>query len=49
MRVLALSCMTNMAAGVKDQPLTHLEVLETMSRVRVPYRTFLARLIELLS
>lgn len=49
MRVLALSCMTNMAAGVKDQPLSHLEVLETMGRVRVPYRAFIARLIELLS
>ena len=49
MRVLALSCMTNMAAGVLDQPLTHQEVLETMARVRVPYRAFIARLIELLS
>ena len=49
MRVLALSCMTNMAAGVLDQPLTHQEVLETMTRVRVPYRAFLARLIALLS
>jgi len=49
MRVLALSCMTNMAAGVLDQPLSHQEVLETMARVRVPYRAFIARLIELLS
>lgn len=49
MRVLALSCMTNMAAGVLDQPLTHKEVLDTMDRVRVPYRAFIARLIELLS
>lgn len=48
-KVLALSCMTNMAAGVLDQPLSHLEVLETMGRVRVPYRAFIARLIELLS
>ena len=48
-KVLALSCMTNMAAGVLDQPLSHLEVLETMQRVRVPYRAFIARLIELLS
>jgi purine-nucleoside phosphorylase len=48
-RVLALSCMTNMAAGVLDQPLSHQEVLETMSRVQVPYRAFIARLIELLS
>ncbi len=49
MRVLALSCMTNMAAGVLDQPLSHQEVLETMNRVQMPYRSFIARLIELLS
>lgn len=28
MKVLALSCITNMAAGMLDQPLNHLEVLE---------------------
>lgn len=49
MRVLALSCMTNMAAGVLDQPLSHQEVLDTMRRVQVPYRAFIERLIELLS
>jgi purine-nucleoside phosphorylase len=48
-RVLALSCMTNMAAGVLDQPLSHAEVLETANRVRSAYRPFVARLIELLS
>lgn len=49
MRVLALSCMTNMAAGVLDQPLSHQEVLDTMRSVQVPYRAFIERLIELLS
>ncbi len=49
MRVLALSCMTNMAAGVLDQPLSHQEVLDTIRRVQVPYRAFIERLIELLS
>lgn len=29
MRVLAISCITNMAAGVLDQPLSHEEVMET--------------------
>lgn len=48
-RVLALSLMTNMAAGVVDQPLSHAEVLETAARVRVKYRAFVARLIELLA
>jgi purine-nucleoside phosphorylase len=33
MNVLAISCVTNMAAGVLDQPLNHEEVLETGRRV----------------
>lgn len=33
MEVLAISCVTNMAAGVLDQPLNHEEVLETGRRV----------------
>src|SRR5258708_3514307 len=33
MSVLAISCVTNMAAGVLDQPLNHEEVLETGPRV----------------
>ena len=33
MTVLAISCVTNMAAGVLDQPLNHEEVLETGRRV----------------
>ena len=32
--VLGLSCITNMAAGVLDQPLVHDEVMETARRVR---------------
>jgi len=33
-RVLAISCVTNMAAGILDQPITQEEVLETTERVR---------------
>lgn len=33
-RVLAFSCVTNMAAGVLDQPLSHKEVLEVGARVQ---------------
>ena len=29
LRICAISCMTNMAAGILDQPLTHEEVMET--------------------
>src|SRR6266567_5596623 len=32
-KVLAISCVTNMAAGILDQPLSHEEVLETGRRV----------------
>jgi purine-nucleoside phosphorylase len=33
MNTLGLSCLTNMAAGILDQPITHEEVLETGRRV----------------
>jgi purine-nucleoside phosphorylase len=33
-RVLAISCVTNMAAGIVDQPINHEEVLETGERVK---------------
>lgn len=33
MNLLAISCVTNMAAGILDQPLSHQEVLETTARV----------------
>jgi purine-nucleoside phosphorylase len=34
MRVLGISCVTNAAAGILDQPLDHKEVMETGERVR---------------
>jgi purine-nucleoside phosphorylase len=34
MRVLGISCATNMAAGILDQPLSHAEVMETGERVK---------------
>jgi len=33
-RALGISCVTNAAAGVLDQPLNHIEVLETAERVK---------------
>jgi purine-nucleoside phosphorylase len=33
-RALGISCVTNAAAGILDQPLNHLEVLETAERVK---------------
>lgn len=34
MKVLAISCVTNMAAGILDRPIHHAEVLETGERVK---------------
>lgn len=34
MRVLGISCITNMAAGILDQPLDHDEVIETTEKVK---------------
>ncbi len=34
MKVLAISCVTNMAAGILDQIINHEEVLETGARVK---------------
>lgn len=34
LRVLGISCVTNAAAGMLDQPLNHVEVLETAERVK---------------
>lgn len=46
MRVLGLSCITNMAAGILDQPLNHAEVTETANRVKGQFRNLLDRIIE---
>ena len=34
MQVLGVSCITNMAAGILPQPLSHEEVIETTDRVK---------------
>lgn len=36
-KVIGISCVTNMAAGVLDQPLDHEEVLETSKRVKMDF------------
>jgi purine-nucleoside phosphorylase len=40
-RVLAISCVTNMAAGILDQPLSHQEVMETGERVKTTFESLL--------
>jgi purine-nucleoside phosphorylase len=34
MKVMGISCLTNMAAGILEQPLNHKEVLETGEKVK---------------
>lgn len=45
MRVLGISCMTNMAAGVLDQPLSHQEVLDTAKRMRGQFLNYMRALV----
>ena len=43
--VLAISCVTNMAAGIIDQPLSHAEVMETGERVKSTFEALLRAVI----
>lgn len=45
-QVLGISCVTNMAAGILDQPLTHKEVLETGERVKEKFSKLVTSIIE---
>lgn len=40
-RVLGISCITNMAAGILDQPLNHEEVVETSQKVKKEFQELL--------
>jgi purine-nucleoside phosphorylase len=40
-KVLAISCVTNMAAGILDKPLSHQEVMETGERVKTSFEALL--------
>lgn len=45
LNVLAISCVTNMAAGILDQPLSHAEVMETGERVKSTFQALLRAVI----
>ena len=45
MNVLGISCITNMAAGISEQPINHEEVMETGERVRKTFAQLLRRII----
>lgn len=46
MKVLGISCLTNMAAGILDQPLNHDEVIEVASQVRTSFISLIKQIIE---
>ena len=46
MNVLGISCITNMAAGMLDKPLSHKEVMETTERVRDQFMKYVKSIIE---
>ncbi|WP_300386375.1 purine-nucleoside phosphorylase [Clostridium sp.] len=46
MKVLGISCLTNMAAGILDQPLNHKEVMETSAMVKEKFTKLINKVIE---
>ena len=46
MKVAGISCVTNMAAGILDQPLDHSEVVETGKKVNKRFINLVSRLLE---
>ena len=46
MKVLGISCITNMAAGILDQPLTHEEVMETGKMVEEKFSTLITEIVK---
>jgi purine-nucleoside phosphorylase len=45
LEVLGISCITNMAAGISDEPINHEEVMATGIRVRATFTELLQRVI----
>jgi purine-nucleoside phosphorylase len=49
MKVLGISCISNMAAGILDQPLTHDEVIETTERVKADFLQYIKEIVKTIS
>jgi purine-nucleoside phosphorylase len=45
-KVLGISCITNMAAGILDQPLSHEEVIDTTERVKANFLMYVKELVK---
>jgi purine-nucleoside phosphorylase len=46
LKVLGISCITNMAAGILDQPLSHAEVMETAKQVEAAFKQLVRDILE---
>jgi purine-nucleoside phosphorylase len=46
MKVLGISCISNMAAGILDQPLTHDEVIETTEKVKADFLLYIKEIVK---
>lgn len=46
MKVLGISCISNMAAGILDQPLTHDEVIETTERIKANFLLYIKEIVK---
>ncbi|KEZ50814.1 purine-nucleoside phosphorylase [Metabacillus indicus] len=46
MKVLGISCISNMAAGILDQPLSHDEVMETTEMVKTNFLNLVKKIVE---
>lgn len=46
--VLGISCITNMAAGILDQPLNHEEVIEVSNRIKGNFKKFVKEVIKVI-
>jgi len=45
-KVLGISCITNMAAGILDQPLNHEEVIDTANKVKQDFKNLIKSIVE---
>ncbi|NRD80641.1 purine-nucleoside phosphorylase [Bacillus sp. BRMEA1] len=46
MKILGISCISNMAAGILDQPLTHDEVIETTEKVKANFLLYIKEIVK---
>ncbi|MBN6888350.1 purine-nucleoside phosphorylase [Cytobacillus horneckiae] len=46
MKVLGISCISNMAAGILDQPLNHEEVIETTEKVKQQFLSYVKGIVQ---